>query len=396
MREIYNNIINDKLLCALSLLDNGSKILQITCDYKPENMRKTLLAFFFTLAGCALYGQANTTWVAFDETKDLTYTGFKDGNGTIKIPPVFTGRTIARKFDNIIAAMEFVDNRYTEPFYITKTGTILKDSVYAADYAFDCESEGYIRFKDKKTGNTGMLNGNAKVVIPATYSDLGRVYNGLIVGLKGAKKQVDNQSVFWEGGNKQLLDVTNKVLVDSLTYEGHLNFYSLKVTDKNEQENFRHYFKGTDGKYYSFTDFEENLKWWVSSVLLKELTKEGLTANTLNTIKYEDSSKEWKTEDKNSFIARNFEHIKHELQQLTLNSGNYSIRKETIVKHIFEPATYSKYYNNCDEIKYWQNPVMSISLQKNKAVEGASRFYFIYTELGYKLIGISEKNSDLK
>ncbi len=359
-------------------------------------MKKMILAYFFALSGCAVYGQAQDTWSAFDETKDLTYTGFKDSNGTVKIPPVFTGRTIARKFDNIISAMEFVDNRYTDPFYITRTGAIIKDSVYIADYAFDCESEGHIRFKDPKTGNIGMFNGNAKVVVPATYNELSRVYNGLMVGLKGAKKQVDNQTTLWEGGTKQLLDINNKVLVDSLKYNGHLNYYSLKITDKNEKENFRHYFKGTDGKYYSFIDFEENLKWWVSSVLLKELTKDGLAANTLNTIKYADKGEEWKSEDKSSFIERNFEHIKQQLQKLTLNTSNYNINKETIVKHIFEPATYAEYYNNCDEIKYWQNPVMSISLQKNKVSSNAPRFYFIYTEFGYKLIGVSEKNSDLK
>ena len=360
-------------------------------------MIRLVFASLFVFITGAVFAQDSDTWIAFDSiAKDLTYTGFKDSKGALKIPPLFTGRTIARKFDNIIGTMEFVDSRYTDPVYITKTGAVIKDSVYVVNYAFDCENEGYIRFKDPKTGNIGMFNGNAKVVVPAIYNELGRVYNGLMVGLKGAKKKIDNKYIFWEGGTKQLLDINNKVLIDSLKYDGHLNFYSLKITDKNENENLRHYFKGVNGKYYSFTDFEESLKWWVSTILLKELTEEGLAANTSKMIKFEDNGKEWLTEDKNSFIKRNFEQVKHRLQELTLNQKNYAVATEMIVKHIFEPENFGGYYNNCEEIKYWQNPVMSISLQKNKTNANAPRFYFIYTELGFKLIGVSQKSNSLK
>lgn len=358
-------------------------------------MIRTVFIYFLVSVSATVFAQDSDTWIAFDSIgKDLTYTGFKNNKEVLKIPALFTGRTVARKFDNVIAAMEFVDNRYTDPVYITKTGMVIKDSVYVTDYAFDCENEGHIRYKDPKTGNIGMFNGNAKVVVPAQYNDLGRVYNGLMVGLKGAKKEIDGEYSFWKGGKKQLVDINNKILVDSLNYDGHLNFYSLKVTDTKGTENSRHYFKGVNDKYYSFIDFEEDFKTWVNGFLNKKLTAEDLIANALDTLKYEDYSKEWLAEEKNSFINRNFEHIKYKLLQLTLNK-NFTVTTETIVKHIFEPENYSTYYNNCNEIKYWQYPVMSISLQKNSAAATTDRFYFLYTENGYKLIGASLKNSNL-
>ncbi|MXN93054.1 hypothetical protein GR160_17650 [Flavobacterium sp. Sd200] len=363
-------------------------------------MIRTVITCILALFSGGLFAQDSVdTWTAFDTIAgDLTYTGFKDNRGVVKIPPVFTGRTVARKFDNIICAMEFVSNRYTDPVYITKTGAVIKDSIYMLDYTFDCESEGHIRYKDPETGNVGMFNGNGKVVVPAIYNDLSRVYNGMMVGLKGAEKETTAGSFFWKGGKKQLLNTNNKVLVDSLDNSGHLNFYSLKVSNTKGSDSARRYFKGQDGKYYSFTDFEEDLKAWVSNDLLKELTEECLILNTFDTIKYSDfgKEKEWVLEDKNSFINRNFENVKRGLADLGTNPKNYMVTTEIIVKHIFEPESYSEYYNNCNEIKYWQYPVMSITTRTGRANADAPRFYFLYTPNGYKLIGVQQQHNSLK
>ena len=113
------------------------------------------------------------SWTSFWNT-DSTLIGFKDKSGAIKIEPRFKGFTNARKFDNIMA----VTDEKWKSYYLTKSGKIIgRDSLHIFDNGADCESEGFIRFKDKKTDQVGMFNSNGDVVIPAEYNDLTRVRN---------------------------------------------------------------------------------------------------------------------------------------------------------------------------------------------------------------------------
>src|SRR5688572_4673117 len=120
-------------------------------------MRHYILTHLLTLLGCTLFGQSNDTWTAF-WNKDTTLIGFKDKNGVVKIEPKFSGFTFANKFDNIIVASEEVKDTY-KTYYLTKTGRIVgRDSLRIFDNGADCESEGFIRFRDNKTDKVGMFN----------------------------------------------------------------------------------------------------------------------------------------------------------------------------------------------------------------------------------------------
>src|SRR5688572_33256568 len=120
-------------------------------------MRRYFLIFFLTLINYTSFGQSNETWTAF-YNKDTTLIGFKDKNGFVKIEPKFSGLTFANKFDNIIVASEEVKDTY-KSYYLTKAGRIVgRDSLRIFDNGADCESEGFIRFRDNKTDKVGMFN----------------------------------------------------------------------------------------------------------------------------------------------------------------------------------------------------------------------------------------------
>lgn len=173
------------------------------------------------------FAQSNDIWTAFPN-KDTTLTGFKDKNGVIKIEPKFNGFTIARKFENIIAVTEEESGNW-KSYYLTKQGKIVgRDSLYVFDNGPDCENEGFIRFTDRKTDKMGIFNAEGKIVIPAEYSALTKVKNGIISVLKDAKKQQDGEHFFWAGGKEFLIDINNKILVEDFAYNDDLNFYSLE------------------------------------------------------------------------------------------------------------------------------------------------------------------------
>jgi len=121
-------------------------------------MRQIILTCIFLLIGCSINCRNGSYWISF-WNEDSELLGFKDHNGKIKIEPKFTGFTTAKKFDRIIAVME-ENNGCIETYYLTKSGKkVGKDQIYIFDNGPDCESDGFIRFRDKETDKVGMFNG---------------------------------------------------------------------------------------------------------------------------------------------------------------------------------------------------------------------------------------------
>ena len=151
-------------------------------------LKHFLLASITAVSWIATLGQRTDTWTAF-WNEDSTLIGYKDTNGIVKIEPIFSGFFFAEKFDNIIAISEG-NNGELGSYYLTKTGrTFGEDSLFNFDFRYDCESEGFIRFRDPKTAKIGMFDRTGKIAIPAIYDGLSRVRNGMVRGLKGAEKK---------------------------------------------------------------------------------------------------------------------------------------------------------------------------------------------------------------
>lgn len=361
-------------------------------------MKKIIILYLFLCLNFTLSAQNKDTWISFWD-KDTTHLGFKDKNGNIKIEPKFMGMTIAHKFENIIVVSE-EENENWKSYYLTKTGKIVgRDSLYVFDNGPDCENEGFIRFNDPKTDKMGLFNGDGKIVIPAEYSDLTRVRNGMIIALKDAVKEKDGEHFFWTGGKEFLIDINNKILIENFGFNDELNFYSLQKSKEKNPDPVRDNFLGIDGQYYSFINFDKEFKEWLKNILLTDLSKENLLKHSYDQITYWKKKDDdgWITKPKASFIKQNYKIIKAKLLELKSANCDYHIFSESLNKFIYEADEYDQYFDNCRQAKDWINPVKNIVISpQDKNESGQDHFEFLRTENGYKLISASSRKEDLK
>ena len=362
-------------------------------------MKILTLTFLLTLFKFSVFGQSNDKWTSF-WNKDTTLIGYKDKNGVVKIEPKFqSGFTNANNFDNIIVVAEEVNNHWIL-YYLTKSGRITgRDSLYIFNNASDSESEGFIRFRDPKTDKVGMFNRNGDIVIPAEYNDMTRVRNGLIIALKGAKKKFweGGEHYSWIGGKEILIDTANNTLVDSFKYSGNINFFSLLISTQPNPDTIRQSFETTNGKYFSFVNFDKEFNVWLKTSLLDNLTKGNLLDATYKEVTYWKEPIGWTSESKNSFIDRNYELIKTKLLQLNSKNCDYNIFDEGLNPYIYESDEYKEFFNNCGESKDWLYPIKNIVISYNgdKSLL-QDHIEFLRTDKGYKLISLTIRKGEIK
>ncbi|MCL1972139.1 MAG: hypothetical protein FWG57_04020 [Endomicrobia bacterium] len=362
-------------------------------------MKKILLTALFLIMNTALFAKSNDIWIAF-ENEDADLIGYKDKNGVIKIEPKFI--VGAGKFENIMAVVEETYDNKWNSYYLTKTGkTAGKDSLYYFDNNPDCESEGFIRFRDHKTDKAGMLNKDGDIVIPAEYSDLTRVRNGMIIALKDAVKKYSGEHYTWTGGQELLIDTSNNILIDNFPYDDNLNFFSIKKTKTPHSDPIRKSFLARDGYYWSFIDFKKEFKNWLTNDLLVNLTRKKLLNASHNTIVWEygtwDSTEYLRGENSRAeFINNNFEILKAGLLEILDPNYDYFISRDSLNTLIYE-AGFEKYFNNCGEFKDWIYPVMTIVISHTNGNDFTQNFYeFLRTDKGYKLISAAIRNANLR
>lgn len=348
-------------------------------------------------AYCNLFAQQEDPWYTF-YNQDSTLIGFKDALGHVKIKPKFEGFTTANKFDDILAATEKNDGQW-DSFYLTKSGRrVGQDSLHIIDNGPDCESEGFIRFRDPKSYLTGLFNRNGDIAIPALYSGLTRVHNSLLVALKGAtQKRVGIDSlVTWNGGQEVLLDTLNHILIANFQYSPTINFFSLQKSKKASDDPSRISFIGTDRLHYSFIDFKKEFEYWLKTDLLVDLTKSKLLTATYPQVTWETPIA-WETADKTAFMERNFDLIKAKLIAITRPEADYFISADGLNSFMFDSPDFQKYYNNCGESKKWLYPTMTIIIShKDKKGFVQDHFEFLRTDNGYQLLCVTIRNGQLK
>ncbi|MDD4993561.1 MAG: hypothetical protein PHR83_15145 [Paludibacter sp.] len=360
--------------------------LGVIVKKRKTEMKHVIMTYIFTLTSSILYGQNSEAWTAF-YNKDSTLIGYKDNLGIVRIEPKFKGFTTAKRFENIIAVSAENYNSY----YLTKSGRIVgKDSLHVFDNGADCESEGFIRFRDKKTDKVGMFNRNGDIIIPAEYNDLTRVINGMVVGLKNGKKKIEGEHSRFIGGNVLLIDTTNRVLIGSFKYDDNIDFYSLEISNQLNTKENRQNFKTINGEYFSFIDYEKEFKSWLKSALLENFTKENLINASFKEIYIWKESEGWTSELKESYIEHNFELIKSKLLQLNNKGCDYNIFNEGLNFYIYDSLEFKDYFNDCGESKDWKYPIKNIVISyRNKKNLVQDQFEFLRTDNGYKLISLT-------
>lgn len=359
-------------------------------------MKQYILTFLLLITSSSLFGQNDNIWTSFLNS-DTTLIGYKDKNGVVKIEPRFDFLTTAGKFDNIIAVQEDIYGEYRgRCYYLTKMGKMVgRDSMYIFDNGFDCESEGFIRFKDKKTDKAGMFDKNGEIVIPAEYSDLTRVRNGMIIVLKDAEREYAKNGDFfsWRGGKELLIDTLNNVLIENFPYTTELNFYSIEITQTPSLDNTRENFKATDGSYYSFVNFEKEFKNWLTNDLLINLTSQKLIDASYDTITWW-STEGWIKNHKQHFINNNFETLKTDLLEMLDPDCDYFLFLDRLNHYMYEGVEFEHYFNNCGEAKEWIYPVMELVINHNRKEKDwtQNHYDFLRTNNGYRLISVTIRN----
>lgn len=316
---------------------------------------------------------------------DSTFFGYEDKNGVVKIEPELLGLGCNRSiiFENIVPV--FVSSVEGSSYYITKSGNIVgKDSVYFFDSCFDCESEGFIRFKDSKTRNDGLLNKHGKVAIPAEYNTLSKVRNGMLIGVKGATLEREGEYTLLKGGTAYLIDTLNNILVKGIEYRYQTNLYSLEITENETIDTTKISYLGINGQYYTFTNSEKEFEQWFFSSLLNEISIENLLESTYDTLLWNNTKYH-----KDYIINSRFKQLESELREILVLNYDYSIYKKNYEFHRYEYQEFEKYRNNCDEHKSEQFPLFRFVKRSSGIFDNTKEVLdFLRTENGYKLISV--------
>ena len=356
-------------------------------------MRTVVFIVIFYSLGFQSFSQFTGVWHSFyDYKKDLH--GFKNEKGKVVIPPKFTAFIIAQRFEHIMVATEDFGDSSTI-YYLTKSGRkIGMDSVWMVDNTPDCESEGFIRFKNKTTNKTGMLNRHGKVVIPAEYNTLSQVQNGMIVALKDAqKKQLGSHNheggcdhYIWEGGTQILLDTNNNILINKFENSENLSLYNYFTSFMKYPDSSYSSYLGNANRYYHFLNYEKEFNDWLKK-LLSSLSKDKLVAVSYPKLNiYSEKMIETKAK---KYITKNYQWIHDHLMAIQKPGADYFINDMMGEYAFLEKYEKGVYYTNCSELNTGKYPVFMVTINKKPGNEDQQTdFIFLRATQGYKLIAI--------
>lgn len=165
------------------------------------------------------------------------------------------------------------------PFYQFRNGKQLP-GVYFWDNWYDCENEGFIRFRDT-TSLIGQYNKHAQIAIPARYNELNKLTNGYCFGLKGATKNCstsDCEHYVWEGGQTVLIDSSGKeiAVIDNEISFWDFDLYGIKKSETPSKDSTCLRFAGADEKYYSIPNATQQFVSWYTQAGIKNIEKNAL------------------------------------------------------------------------------------------------------------------------
>jgi len=249
------------------------------------------------------------------------------------------GLTSALKFRNIIAVMEDTEISPAS-YYLLKNGR-----------KFGTDSLGV-------------------VVIPAVYSDASPFRNGFATAIMGAKRicweggefSKDNPCEHWgwDGGQTILIDKNNNILIDDFGPLAELDWYSLQIGDAPKDTSLTETFKGVNGKFYSFANFEKHFKNWFFETLLTDLNKYKFIINSYNTIVFWDDSLGWIFEDNKNFIDLNYEALISGLLEIKKDAAEFFIAIDGLNPFIYTSEEFDEYFDDCGNAKIWVYPVLQL------------------------------------
>lgn len=351
-------------------------------------------------------------WTLFFDEKTELY-GYRDASGEIQVPPKFI-LAGGHEFHNIVAVVEQTGEESFLDYYLVKTGEKVGiGCLYLWDNAPDCESEGKIRFRDAETDKVGFFDGSGRVVIPAAYSDARPFRNNLAVALKDAQRVCPDGTPWseengacehwrWEGGRVLLIDSQDRAVIEDFPYTGGLDWFSLRFSNAADPHPLRDAFKATDGRYWSFVNYEKEFAHWFESAFLSSHTLEALVRCTFDQVTYwDENAGEWKQKPKARFLEKAGVSMLKVMGRVRNGAIEYQIQRSTLGLNpfIFQGERYAAYFDTCRNPMNWKYPVFEliVSYHDDGAGSGISRqdvFEFLRTVDGvYRLVSVSMQAS---
>lgn len=370
---------------------------------------KLLLLLLLAVTATQAQTPADSVWTRFErKQKDDYRYGYKDAAGLIRIPAKFGNFGPALKFRHIVAINEYTAQ---QQYYLLKSGRqVGRDSVYMSpDYEYDCESEGKIRFRDRKRYRMGFFNGAGRVVIPSLYNYVTPFHNGLAAALIGARSKcwsgeadtIQCEHPGWVGGRTVLINERNEVLADSLPSRqlNHLNWYSLRINASAIDTATTRTFRAVNGDQYTFTDYEKEFTQWFYGVFVPALRTgpaEKVPAlcypelAVANRLLRKDARFERVAFVKKFYQATLFP----KLSGLRYDAKNVNIFSEDLTMISRSSKSFQSFLTDCGEHFRERYPVFNVVINPIDASGKSSSahqedFAFIRTADGYRLFSVS-------
>jgi hypothetical protein len=388
---------------AITHFQNNKEYFHNRQNVVYDHMKIIFLIYIVFFGGTLSFAQQTDVWTAFWNEDEEKF-GFKDNFGLIVIQPKFSSFSFVNRLEHIFIASEETDDEF-DVYYMTKAGRQFgRDSIYIFDNTPDCESEGFIRFRDKRSDKAGMFNRNGDVVIPAAYNDITEVNNGLVIALKDAEKKYWNEHQHsdcnhfsWIGGQTMLIDTNNIVIIENFTDSLMIDLYSHQTQPEIGNSQNRERFVGVDGKIHSFINYEKDFLFWLKHSLLDNFTEENLVLASFNRLTFWKEEAGWISESVHKIIKKNFTLIKNRLSLIQNPEQDFFVSIEVLNSGIFPGEEFKMYFNNCGQSLTGKYPVMNVIINHKQADDFyQDHFDFLKTDNGYKLISLTIRNGSIE
>jgi hypothetical protein len=357
---------------------------------------------FFLCIVCitiACYSYAQDTLYLFSKTKNNDGPwGYKNKEGNVVIPAQFNGIEPVKRMIHI-GTVGIPVNDSIKLSYVLRNGRVIGiDSGYInEDNYFDCEREGFIKFRLKdKQKTVGFFNKNGRVQIPAIYNYASSFVNGMSTVLIGATRIcIDHQGVdsmycehyTWTGGKRMLINTNNEILIDSFNvWSDELDFNSLKLNAIDIDTNLYKSYTTKNGITYSFIHKENFFIHWFNNVFIKALATKNIKTHLFTKVLLE---KQRKNTFVRSWLYTNKQHndiytyVNNILLTKSKTQCSTDITAEELNVFMFHGTLFDKYYNTCGEHNTIDYPGFEVLV--NCTNDKQHSMSFIKTTTGYKL-----------
>src|SRR5690606_16160192 len=182
----------------------------------------------------------------------------------------------------------------------------------------------------------------------------------------------------------------SRVLVANYSHIDEYNDLRRDVVVGQGADSIRDSFKGVNGKFYSFINYEREAEQVIREYLQKGLTPERVEELCFQEVTYWEKDAGWLPLPKKEFVKRFYKQLEDNLHQLNIKPKTYFFSLDGLNPFIFDTPLYAKYFDNCGFSNEWKYPTVNLVLDNSEeSARPQTHMHFLRTEKGFKLIMVS-------